>query len=176
YLKAHNDEKVLDSKIGYLESFLSSLYNYKDDDEENLQNPYKIAERLRLLMNNDISEKEEDCVNLLTMHSAKGLEFRVVFIVGAEKGIIPSSKVVSDLELEEERRLFYVAMTRAKEYLFISYCNERTKYGKKYDCFPSEFIEEIPEEDIVYDTKKIDATVTASDIASIKNMLINKNK
>ncbi len=176
YLKAHNDEKALDSKIGYLESFLSSLYNYKDDDEENLQNPYKIAERLRLLMNNDISEKEEDCVNLLTMHSAKGLEFRVVFIVGAEKGIIPSSKVVSDLELEEERRLFYVAMTRAKEYLFISYCNERTKYGKKYNCFPSEFIEEIPEEDIVYDTKKIDATVTASDIASIKNMLINKNK
>lgn len=177
YLKLHNDEKTYDSKIGYLESFLSSLYNYKDEDDEyDYQNPYKIGERLRLLMNNDIEEKEEDCVNLMTIHSAKGLEFRVVFIVGAEKGIIPSSKIVDRKELEEERRLFYVAMTRAKEFLFITYCNERSKFGKKFPSYPSEFIEEIPEQDLVYDTKKIDATVTANDIASIKNLLINKMK
>jgi DNA helicase-2/ATP-dependent DNA helicase PcrA len=177
YLKLHNDEKTFDNKIGYLESFLSSLYNYRDeDDESSFQNPYKIAERLRLLMNNDIEEKEEDCINLMTIHSAKGLEFRVVFIVGAEKGIIPSSKIVDIKELEEERRLFYVAMTRAKEFLFISFCNERSKFGKKFNCFPSEFIEEIPNEDIIYDTKKNDATVTASDIASIKNLLLNKKK
>ncbi|MFN3411183.1 MAG: ATP-dependent helicase [Exilispira sp.] len=173
YLKSYCDEKSYDSKIGYLESFLSSLFNFNNYENENVS-PFDIADRLRLLMNNDIDEKEEDKVNLLTMHAAKGLEFKVVFIVGAEKGIIPSDKITNRMELEEERRLFYVAMTRAKEYLFISYCNERTKYGKKYNCFQSEFIDEIPEEDIIFDEKKIDATVTASDIASIKNILLTK--
>lgn len=173
YLKAHNDEKTFETKIGYLESFLSSLYNYKDNDEE-IQNPYLIAERLRLLMSNDISEKEEDEVNLMTIHSAKGLEFKVVFIVGAEKGIIPSSKVIDHHDLEEERRLFYVAMTRAKDYLYISYCNERTKFGKKFDCFPSEFIDEIPDVDKEMDFEKIDATINVNDIASIKKMLLSK--
>lgn len=175
YLKNHNDERTFDIKIGYFESFLSSLFNYKNFEEDNY-NIFSIAERLRLLMNNDLQEEDSDAINLMTMHSAKGLEFKVVFIIGAEKDIIPSNKVTSNIEYEEERRLFYVAMTRAKEYLFISYCLERNKFGKKYNCYPSAFIDEIPEEDKILDLKKIDANITANDIASIKNMILNKTK
>lgn len=173
YIKTHNDEKTYQNKIGYLESFLSSLFNYKSYDDEEVT-PFVIAERIRLLMSNDNQENDEDKVNLMTIHSAKGLEFKVVFIVGVEKGIIPSDKITDIDELEEERRLFYVAMTRAKEYLYISYCNERTRFGKKYQTFPSQFIDELPTEDIIYDNKKIDATITARDIASIKKLIANK--
>ncbi len=173
YLKTHFEQNTYDKKIGYLESFLSSLYNYRNEQEDT-QNPYLIAERIRLLMNNDANEEDEDAVNLMTIHSAKGLEFKVVFIVGTENGVIPSAKIVDKDQLEEERRLFYVAMTRAKEYLFISYCNQRTKFGKRYDCFPSDFIEEIPQEFIKINNEKIDATINVDDIASIKNILLKK--
>ncbi|HPO61225.1 MAG TPA: hypothetical protein PLN45_06710, partial [Exilispira sp.] len=73
-------------------------------------------------------------------------------------GIIPSS----------------AAMTRSKMHLFISYCNNRSKFGKKFDCFPSRFIDEIPEEDIQNYDKTVDITITTDEITSIKNMLINK--
>ncbi len=175
YIKSHYDEKTSENKINYIESFLSSLYNYKNIDEDE-QNPFIIAERIRLLMNNDISEEDDNAINLMTIHCAKGLEFKVVFIVSAEKDIIPSSKIIDEKELEEERRLFYVAMTRAKDYLIISYCKERSKYGKKYSCYPSEFINEIPEEYITFDNKKIDATISVRDIASIREIFANKLK
>jgi len=171
YIKNQNDDKNFEKKIGYIESFISSLYNYQNQESANI---YDIASRIRLLMSSDQQEQEEDCINLMTIHSAKGLEFKVVFIVAAEEGIIPSQKIVSEEEFEEERRLFYVAMTRSKMHLFISYCNNRSKFGKKFDCFPSRFIDEIPEEDIQNYDKTVDITITTDEITSIKNMLINK--
>ena len=87
-----------------------------------------------------------DCVFLSTVHSAKGMEFRCVFIIGAEEGLFPLSRANDDIdEMEEERRLMYVAVTRAKERLFISYCYSRFMYGETKYCRPSRFLGEMDE-------------------------------
>ena len=83
-----------------------------------------------------------DSVNLATVHSAKGLEYKVVFIVGMEEGVFPISRADNKAELEEERRLFYVAITRAKEKLFITRARSRYMYGQIKDCVPSRFLME----------------------------------
>ena len=98
------------------------------------------------------SEREEeketagDAVTLITMHSCKGLEFPRVHIVGLEEGLLPHSRSKVEGTLDEERRLFYVAITRAKENLTISHCGGRKKYGQLMPCQPSQFLKELPEE------------------------------
>jgi DNA helicase II / ATP-dependent DNA helicase PcrA len=93
-------------------------------------------------------EEDEDSgkVNLMTIHASKGLEFPVVFIVGAEDGLIPHARCVEETggDVEEERRLFYVAITRARDKLFITSCRRRRKMGGVVECTPSPFLEEIP--------------------------------
>jgi len=104
-------------------------------------------ENVSLLTSMD-NEKEEDLdkVTLMTIHSAKGLEFNTVFIVGMEENLFPSQLSNSTMkELEEERRLFYVALTRAEQNVFISYALSRFKWGQLTDCTPSRFIKEIDE-------------------------------
>ena len=101
------------------------------------------------LMSSVDEAKEDDAVTLLTMHSAKGLEYPVVHIVGCEEKIIPHSMAVNEDRLDEERRLMYVAMTRAKDHLFINYCSGRKKFDKSrmqhymVKCRPSPFLFEI---------------------------------
>ena len=89
----------------------------------------------------------------MTVHAAKGLEFQCVFIVGLEQGLFPyereydeSDDFKSTEEAEEERRLFYVALTRAKEKLYLSFAMHRTLFGASYDSLPSEFFNDIPQE------------------------------
>ncbi|MGH7989855.1 MAG: ATP-dependent helicase, partial [Limisphaerales bacterium] len=95
-----------------------------------------------------LEEKEEagDAVTLITMHSCKGLEFPQVFIVGLEDGLLPHSRSAAEGTLEEERRLFYVAVTRAMRSLTISHCAARKKYGQLIPCHPSRFLTELPPE------------------------------
>ena len=88
----------------------------------------------------------EDAVQLMTLHSAKGLEFPVVFLVGLENGLFPSLRAVEEGNLEEERRLAYVGITRAREKLFISYAESRRIHGVEQICAPSQFLKEIPSE------------------------------
>lgn len=90
-------------------------------------------------------EDVRDKVSLLTGHGSKGMESRVVFIIGAESGSFPYYKADTEEEREEERRLFYVAMTRAKEMLFISYSKKKYQHGKVFNLYPSPYIAEIPE-------------------------------
>ena len=90
----------------------------------------------------DIEKKSGVC--LITMHAAKGLEFPYVYIVGVEQGLVPHSRSVDEGNLDEERRLFYVGITRAREQLTMTYCARRIKYGKEEKCAPSSFIQEIP--------------------------------
>ena len=87
-------------------------------------------------------------VNLMTIHAAKGLEFEVVFIAGCEDGIIPHARALDEGEgnLEEERRLFYVAVTRARRRLLVSACLRRRKQNQTMDCVPSPFLLEIPQD------------------------------
>lgn len=98
----------------------------------------------------DLDEMDEagDCVSIATIHSAKGLEFKVVFVVGLEDGIFPDSRRAEDkTEKEEERRLMYVAITRAKERLYLTRAKSRFRFGERRDAMPSEFLREAGFED-----------------------------
>jgi DNA helicase II / ATP-dependent DNA helicase PcrA len=99
-------------------------------------------------------ENEMDAVTLITMHSCKGLEFPHVFIVGLEQGLLPHSRSAVENTLDEERRLFYVAITRAMQTLTMSYCLSRKKYGQALPCHPSQFLQEIPQEFIEHADQK----------------------
>ncbi len=88
-----------------------------------------------------------DAITLMTLHAAKGLEFRVIFLVGMEEGIFPHSKSLFSIsDVEEERRLCYVGITRAKDHLYLTYVKERTIFGQRSNSTPSRFIFELPEE------------------------------
>jgi superfamily I DNA/RNA helicase len=113
-----------------------------------------LAERLEAFLDNitleSDREKEDeptgDAVTLITMHSCKGLEFPHVYIVGMEAGLLPHSRSLEEGTLDEERRLFYVAVTRAKDSLEISHCFARRKYGKLAPAHPSPFLFDLPSE------------------------------
>src|ERR1044071_8484907 len=91
------------------------------------------------------TENQGEAVTLITIHSCKGLEFPHVYIVGLEDGLLPHSRSKLEGTLDEERRLFYVAITRAMRTLSISYCLGRKKYGEAVQCHPSPFLKELPE-------------------------------
>ena len=89
-------------------------------------------------------EVSNERVSLMTVHMAKGLEFPIVYVIGMEENLFPSvMSINSREEVEEERRLFYVAMTRAEKSLTLSYCNQRFKWGNLIECEPSRFLSEI---------------------------------
>ena len=97
----------------------------------------------------------DNCVTMMTMHAAKGLEFPQVFVVGMEEGLFPGNRAMGDGdEMEEERRLCYVAMTRAKEKLTLTNARQRTLYGKTTPCMPSRFLSEIPEDNMEWLSKR----------------------
>ena len=102
-------------------------------------------QNIALLTGDENEKSDEPAVNLMTIHSAKGLEFPVVFVVGLEEGLFPNQMSIYDREdLEEERRLFYVAVTRAEKLLSLSFANTRYRFGNLQFCDPSRFINEVP--------------------------------
>jgi DNA helicase II / ATP-dependent DNA helicase PcrA len=106
-------------------------------------------------------ENKGDAVTLITMHSCKGLEFPHVFIVGMEDGLLPHSRSKAEGTLDEERRLFYVAVTRAMQTLTMSHCGGRKKYGQVLPCHPSPFLKELPEEFVEHADAKTKTPVSA---------------
>ena len=129
------------SRIENIEELINSSYEYeKNYEDPNLE---EYLSSLSLLSDVDKSE-DTSGVNLMTVHGAKGLEFKVVFLVGMEERVFPSGRSIDeDEEVEEERRLAYVAITRAKEQLFVSSCKSRNSYGQPTYNKPSRFIEEM---------------------------------
>ncbi|MCL6518421.1 MAG: DNA helicase PcrA [Armatimonadetes bacterium] len=128
---------------------VKELFSVIKEFEETSENPTlaKFLEEMALMSDIDSYEENENAVVLMTLHSAKGLEFPVVFMVGMEEGIFPHSRSMqSREELEEERRLCYVGMTRAKDELCLSYAHTRTLFGEHRRMVPSRFIREIPPE------------------------------
>ncbi len=105
-------------------------------------------------------ETTSDAVTLITMHSCKGLEFPHVFIVGMEDGLLPHSRSKTEGNMDEERRLFYVAVTRAMQSLSLSHCGGRKKYGQLLPCHPSPFLKEMPEELVEHADEKSKKPVT----------------
>ncbi|GIP28633.1 DNA helicase [Paenibacillus sp. J23TS9] len=137
------------SRLENIDEFLSVTMEFeKNNDDKSL---VSFLTDLALIADidsvNDEEEDKSDAVILMTMHSAKGLEFPVVFIVGMEEGVFPHSRAFSDNEeLEEERRLAYVGITRAEQQLFLSCAQMRTLFGRTTANPPSRFLDEIPEE------------------------------
>jgi len=117
-----------------------------------------------ITLDSDREEEEEkgDVVTLITMHSCKGLEFPRVFIVGLEDGLLPHTRSTTEGTLDEERRLFYVAVTRAMLSLTISHCASRKKYGQLMPCHPSRFLKELPEELVEHAEEKDKKPVSAA--------------
>jgi DNA helicase-2/ATP-dependent DNA helicase PcrA len=135
-----------------LQELLNSIKEYTEtpteDGELVERNLGSYLQQITLLTDTDNeNEEEQNTVKLMTIHAAKGLEFPIVFLVGMEENIFPSSMSMYDREdLEEERRLFYVAITRAKEKLWISFANNRYRFGSLVQNDPSRFIDELPAE------------------------------
>ena len=136
------------SKIDNIEELLNGIRDFTDGQLEIVNATGNISEFLEDIalatdFDND-NEPDADKVSLMTIHLAKGLEFPTVFIVGLEEDLFPSAMSLNTRnELEEERRLFYVAVTRAKEQAYITYTQSRYRWGKLIDAEPSRFIEEI---------------------------------
>ena len=120
-----------------------------EDGEQGDKGLGAYLQQIALITDADNDNNETDAVKLMTVHAAKGLEFACVFVVGLEETLFPSGMSVNTREeLEEERRLFYVAVTRAKKHLWLSYANSRYRFGQLVQNDPSRFIEEMPEDKI----------------------------
>lgn len=132
-------------KMENLEGFIGSIAHYeKDEEAPSLQGFLETLALIDLIK--DKEEKGGRGVTLISFHSSKGLEFPVIFIVGVEEDILPHKKSIhDDGTAEEERRLFYVGITRAMRELYITYADHRMKYGKDTPVAPSRFLEEIPD-------------------------------
>ncbi len=134
-----------ESRIENLDEFLTVAMEFEEENAEN--SLAEFLESITLSSDIDGMEESEDSVTLMTLHSAKGLEFPVVFLIGMEEGLFPSYKSIGEQrELEEERRLCYVGITRAKEYLFLTCAKQRTIFGSTTCNKISRFIGEIPSE------------------------------
>ena len=147
YTKALEEENTIEAenRIENLEEFLTVAIEFEEEYAENSLSQF--LEGITLSSDIDNVEEDEDSVTLMTLHSAKGLEFPVVFLVGMEEGIFPGYKSISEpKELEEERRLCYVGITRAKEHLYLTCSKQRTIFGSTSYNPVSRFLKEIPEE------------------------------
>ena len=134
-----------ESRMENLDEFLTVIMEFEQENAENGLSEF--LENITLASDIDGMEETDDSVTLMTLHSAKGLEFPVVFLVGMEEGLFPSYKSIGEQkELEEERRLCYVGITRAREYLFLSCAKQRTIFGSTTCNKISRFIGEIPTE------------------------------
>lgn len=147
YTKALENENTIEAenRIENLEEFLTVAIEFEEQEAENDLGTF--LEGITLSSDIDGMDEEQESVTLMTLHSAKGLEFPVVFLVGMEEGIFPGYKSISEpKELEEERRLCYVGITRAKQNLYITCSKRRTIFGST-SCNPvSRFVNEIPED------------------------------
>lgn len=147
YTKALEQEGSVEAetRIENLEEFLTVAIEFEEESAENTLPEF--LEGITLSSDIDGMEESDDKVTLMTLHSAKGLEFPVVFLVGMEEGIFPGYKSIGEPKaLEEERRLFYVGITRAKQYLYLTCAKHRTIFGSTSYNSISRFVEEIPDE------------------------------
>ena len=129
-------------KIENIESLLNGIAEYEKQNKNATLKNY--LDRILLMSIEESNEEDKKTgVMLMSIHSAKGLEFPYVYICGMEDGIMPHHKSLAEDALEEERRLCYVAMTRAKKHLTLTYCLKRKKMGKDVDCTPSVFLDEM---------------------------------
>jgi DNA helicase-2/ATP-dependent DNA helicase PcrA len=146
YLEALEAERTIEAqgRIENLEELVGVAREYDSAAEE--PSLEEFLQQIALFADQDALRDDEGTVTLMTLHNAKGLEYPVVFMIGCEEGVFPHSRAVESGDLEEERRLCYVGITRAKRELFLSYARMRALYGQRDWNLPSRFLDEIPAE------------------------------
>jgi len=155
YIRALEEKKDMESRgrIENVQELKSNIMGFMERDPEDATLSGFLNE-IALYTDLDSMDAGDNCVTMMTIHSAKGLEFPVVYVVGMEEGIFPGASAQYDEEeLEEERRLCYVAMTRAKEKLTLTNAKQRMLYGRTTPNPPSRFLNEIPEENMRWESK-----------------------
>lgn len=176
YLTALEAENTVEARtrIENLDEFRNLLIDYEENYDEITLNDF-LGEISLLTDLDKTEEKCEDAVTMITMHSAKGLEYNIVFVVGMEDGLFPSERSIEEGNLEEERRLCYVALTRAMKKLYLSLAKERRVYGQSIISKPSRFIDEA--EDAIkmvnYRSDKFDTTPIMASSSEIKSSYKN---
>jgi len=152
------------SRLENVQELLNSIQGYVEEQQQLDEGDASLGgflENIALATDADNEEDDDNKVNLMTVHLAKGLEFPVVFIAGLEENLFPSMMSVNTrAELEEERRLFYVALTRAEKVAYMTYSVSRFRWGKIIDCEPSRFLEEI--DDSFLEWKNLNISARAS--------------
>ncbi len=134
-----------DNRIANIYELYNAVQQFQEDNEETSLEAFLASASLASDL--DGMDEEQQKVSLMTLHSAKGLEFPIVFLVGMEQGLLPHNRTLNDpLEIEEERRLCYVGITRAQEQLFLTYTRERRLWGQREPAVSSQFLMELPGE------------------------------
>ncbi|HSN17806.1 MAG TPA: DNA helicase Rep [Gammaproteobacteria bacterium] len=123
------------------------------------------------MLDRNADDKNQDAVQLMTLHAAKGLEFPHVFLVGMEEEILPHRNSLEGDSVEEERRLCYVGITRARQTLTLSYADKRKKYGEEIACEPSRFLKELPQEDLIHEGHEAAPVTTEERVARGKSYI-----
>jgi DNA helicase-2/ATP-dependent DNA helicase PcrA len=143
-LQAQGTDEAAD-RLSNLQELVNAAIQFAEENEDNSLDAFLANAALASSL--DDSPEDSKKVTLMTLHSAKGLEFPVVFLVGLEQGLFPGFRSIADpMQLEEERRLLYVGITRAQEKLFLTHAQERRLYGSREPASPSQFLSELPKE------------------------------
>lgn len=172
-LKELYEDKTIEGMNRYenTQELLNAIKEFTNDPEREDKSLGAFLQDVALLTDEDRNQKNEDAVTLMTIHMAKGLEFPYVFIVGLEEELFPSQMMLSSrADLEEERRLFYVAITRAEKKLYMSYALNRYRFGRLKNCEPSRFLEEVDPQFI-----KVNRKFSSSDPVSPGVNYVTKN-
>lgn len=167
------NEKAARFKYLNIENLIHSIETWEKNPDNYDATLYTYLNRITLLSRDDLDDdNDKGKVNLMTIHASKGLEFPVVFIAGAEEGLIPHARAVEENggNVEEERRLFYVAITRARDKLIITSCRKRRHMQTTVECTPSRFLDEIPANLVEYHepSKELDAKDALEYLAQMK--------
>ncbi len=150
-LQLSSSEEVAQRRMGNVNVLVESLERVMRDEEMNLQEAINRLLLRDLLEQQQEEEASQDRVQLMTMHAAKGLEFPHVYIIGMEENLLPHRVSVEEDNIEEERRLAYVGITRARETLTMTHALKRRQYGEMVSCEPSRFLSELPPDDLMWE-------------------------
>ena len=148
YMESLEAERTIEAQ-GRMEN-LHELIGVAQEYQASAESPSlsTFLQEISLFSDQDSLREQQSLVTLMTLHNAKGLEFKAVFMIGMEEGIFPHSRSLEENSLEEERRLAYVGMTRARERLTLTHAAGRSLYGSRNYNLPSRFLDELPQEEI----------------------------